>query len=82
MARGAVRERGGYFLAGLAAAAAAAWAYLRRKRSTRPAVSMSFILPVKKGCQAAQISKRIAAPLIVERVLKVFPQAQETLTSW
>jgi hypothetical protein len=30
-------------------AAGSAFAYLRRKRSTRPAVSISFCLPVKKG---------------------------------
>ena len=34
----------------------AALAYLRRKRSTRPAVSISFCLPVKNGWQAEQIS--------------------------
>jgi hypothetical protein len=30
--------------------------YFWRKRSTRPAVSTSFCLPVKKGWQAAQMS--------------------------
>jgi len=81
--------RKNYFLevmraAGLAGAGvgwAAAWAYLRWKRSTRPAVSTNFILPVKNGWQAAQISTRMAAPFMVERVLKVFPQAQEIITS-
>jgi len=33
--------------------------YLRRKRSTRPAVSISFCLPVKNGWHAAQISTEI-----------------------
>lgn len=32
------------------------FAYLRRKRSTRPAVSSNFCLPVKKGWQLEQIS--------------------------
>jgi hypothetical protein len=33
-------------------------------------------LPVKKGWQLEQISTRSIAPLIVERVEKLFPQAQ------
>jgi hypothetical protein len=37
-----------YFFAG-SAFAGSALAYFRRKRSTRPAVSISFCLPVKKG---------------------------------
>src|SRR5579862_491047 len=42
--RESVKIRGeSYFFAG------SALAYLRRKRSTRPAVSMSFCLPVKNG---------------------------------
>ncbi len=44
-----------YFVSA-AAFAASDWANLRRKRSTRPAVSISFCLPVKKGWQAEQIS--------------------------
>jgi hypothetical protein len=51
--------------------------YFWRNRSTRPAVSMSFCLPVKKGWQAAQMSVWISA--CVERVWKVFPQAQVTV---
>src|SRR5262245_651050 len=54
--------------------------YLRLKRSTRPAVSTSFCLPVKNGWHLEQISRRISVPL-VERVLKVSPQAQTTFTS-
>src|SRR6266702_5549821 len=50
---------------------------LRRKRSTRPAVSISFCLPVKKGWQAEQISTTMS-PLCVERVSKVVPQAHLT----
>src|ERR1700744_3201229 len=53
-------------------------AYLRRNRSTRPAVSTSFCLPVKKGWQAEQIS-RTMSPLWVERVSKWWPQAQRAL---
>lgn len=40
--------RAGY-LAAAAALAASDCAYLRRKRSTRPAVSIIFCLPVKNG---------------------------------
>ena len=58
------------FLAFAASAASAALAYLRLKRSTRPAVSSSFCLPVKKGWQLEQISTRTRSPLWVERVLK------------
>jgi hypothetical protein len=36
--------------------AAAGLPYFWRKRSTRPAVSTSFCLPVKKGWQLAQMS--------------------------
>jgi len=68
-----------YFLA--AADFAAASAYFLVKRSTRPAVSTSFCLPVKKGWQLEQISTRSISPLTVERVGKVFPQAQWTVTA-
>src|ERR1041385_2907169 len=52
-----------------------ALAYFRRKRSTRPAVSINFCLPVKNGWQLEQISTWMS-PLCVERVLKVLPHAQ------
>src|SRR6266851_4772901 len=53
----ALLQRNSYFLASSGLAGAGAFlAYLRRKRSTRPAVSMSFCLPVKKGWHAEQIS--------------------------
>ena len=61
-----------------AALPASDWANLRRKRSTRPAVSTSFCLPVKKGWQAEQIS-RTMSPLWVERVSKCVPQAHFTV---
>lgn len=61
-------------------AAGSALAYLRRKRSTRPAVSTSFCLPVKNGWQLAQISTWMS-PLWVERVGKLAPQAQITRIS-
>src|SRR6267378_988262 len=72
-----------YFLADSAFAApalAAASAYFLVKRSTRPAVSMSFCLPVKKGWQFEQISTFSLSPLMVERVVKLWPQAQCTVT--
>ncbi len=68
-----------YFLSA-AALAESDWANLRRKRSTRPAVSISFCLPVKKGWQAEQIS-RTMSPLWVERVSKLEPQAHLTVMS-
>ena len=40
----------------------------------RPAVSISFCLPVKKGWQAEQISVKISPPFFVERVSKLLPQ--------
>jgi hypothetical protein len=55
------------------------WAYLRRKRSTRPAVSMSFCLPVKKGWHLEQISTRMLS--LVEPVRNSLPQAQRTVVS-
>jgi hypothetical protein len=51
--------------------------YFWRNRSTRPAVSISFCFPVKKGWQAEQMSVWISA--CVERVTKVFPQAHFTV---
>jgi len=51
--------------------------YFWRKRSTRPAVSMSFCLPVKNGWQAAQMS--VCSSACVLRVWNLFPQAQETV---
>src|ERR1700732_5621542 len=57
-----------------------AFSYFRRKRSTRPAVSTSFCLPVKNGWQLEQIS-RLMAPLWVDRVTNAFPHAQCTFVS-
>src|SRR5579863_6529219 len=48
--------------------AAALSAYFFVKRSTRPAVSTSFCLPVKNGWQFEQISTRSVSPLMVDRV--------------
>src|SRR3974390_2064973 len=53
--------------------------YLRWNFSTRPVVSTYFILPVKKGWQAEQISTVIF--FLVLRVLKVLPQPQVTVVS-
>src|ERR1700691_3367083 len=72
------QRRARYFLA----IEAALSAYFFVKRSTRPAVSISFCLPVKNGWQLEQISVRIALPLMVERVSNVLPQAQCTVTTW
>src|SRR6185503_19081138 len=83
LTRGPASELGkGYFFSGVAAVAAGALAlpYLRRKRSTRPAVSISFCLPVKNGWQAEQIST-LMSPRCVDRVVKVLPHAQCTRTS-
>src|SRR5262249_43394921 len=60
---GSFREA--YFLAPDLAAASA---YFLVKRSTRPAVSTSFCLPVKKGWQLEQISTFSRSLLTVERV--------------
>lgn len=71
--------RGRYFFAAAvfeASTLAAASAYFLVKRSTRPAVSISFCLPVKKGWQLEQISTFSLSPLMVERVWKLWPQAQ------
>src|ERR1017187_1302644 len=53
--------------------------YFRSKRSIRPAVSISFCLPVKTGGQEEQISTR-RSPLCVDWVLNVCPKAQITFT--
>src|SRR5262249_61084304 len=53
--------------------------YFRWKRSTRPAVSMSFCLPVKKGWHFEQTSTRMSG--LVERVLMISPQAQVIVVS-
>src|ERR1700739_3886844 len=74
---------GGFRMVPMAAiyfAAGSPLAYLRRKRSTRPAVSTSFCLPVKNGWQLEQISTWMS-PLWVERVAKLAPQAQTTRIS-
>jgi len=70
---------GGYFFAAPALAAASAYFFVNR--STRPAVSISFCLPVKKGWQLEQISTLSVSPFMVERVGKVCPQAQCTVTA-
>src|SRR5207237_10026342 len=53
--------------------------YLRWNFSTRPVVSMYFILPVKKGWQAEQISTAMC--FLVLRVLNLLPQPQVTVAS-
>lgn len=63
-----------------AATAAADLAYRFWKRSTRPAVSISFALPVKNGWQLEQISSR--SSFMVLPVFQVAPQEQWTVTSW
>src|ERR1700676_1291342 len=73
------KRSGGYFFAAPALAAASAYFFVNR--STRPAVSISFCLPVKKGWQLEQISTLNVSPFMVERVGKVCPQAQCTVTA-
>src|SRR5712692_6009475 len=53
--------------------------YLRWNFSTRPVVSTYFILPVKKGWQAEQISTVMF--LRVLRVTNLLPQPQVTVAS-
>src|SRR6516162_3067971 len=53
--------------------------YLRWNFSTRPVVSTYFILPVKKGWHAEQIST--AMVLRVLRVVNLLPQPQVTVAS-
>ena len=56
--KSAIRQEasaGSYFLGALSA-------YFFWKRSTRPAVSINFCLPVKKGWQLEQISTRTSWP--------------------
>jgi len=55
------------------------FAYFRWNLSTRPAVSTSFCLPVKKGWHLEQISRWISG--LVDRVWKVSPHAQVTTAS-
>src|SRR5437762_14017007 len=53
--------------------------YFLWNRSTRPAVSTSFCLPVKKGWHFEQISRWISG--LVDRVLNVSPHAHLTVAS-
>src|SRR5260221_7203382 len=69
-----------------AAAAGASSAFLRLAQlyffwnfSTRPVVSTNFILPVKNGWQAEQISTVMA--FLVLRVVNLLPQPQTTVAS-
>src|SRR5437667_11861136 len=76
--------RGGLrYLAGSLAASPAflrlSQLYLRWNFSTRPVVSTYFILPVKKGWQAEQISTVMF--LRVLRVVNLLPQPQVTVLS-
>src|SRR5437763_16897188 len=70
-----------YFFSAVALPSVPTLAYLRRKRSTRPAVSISCCLPVKNGWQMEQISTWMS-PLWVERVGKMLLHAQCALISW
>src|SRR5581483_10852850 len=67
-----------YFAA--AASDSAFLPYRLLNRSTRPAVSTSFCLPVKNGWHAEQIST-CRSSLRVERVLNGSPHAQVTVIS-
>jgi hypothetical protein len=61
----------------IAEAQAPVFPYFWRKRSMRPAVSMSFCLPVKNGWQLEQMSVWITGA--VERVSNELPHAQFTV---
>jgi hypothetical protein len=52
---------------------------LRWNRSTRPAVSMNFCFPVKKGWHFEQTSTRMSC--LVERVWMTSPHAQVIVVS-
>src|SRR5215217_2817919 len=78
-----------YFFPAAGAAAAAAAAVFWKlyvppnfllNRSTRPAVSTNFCLPVKNGWQLLQMST--VSFFCVLRVSNVFPQAQCTVQVW
>src|SRR5690348_5366619 len=76
----------GYFSLAASAPSAASPAFLRLSQlylrwnfSTRPAVSTYFILPVKNGWQAEQISTVMF--FLVLRVLNLLPQPQVTVAS-
>ena len=56
--------------------------YLFLNLSTRPPVSTSFCLPVKKGWHLLQISTLSVSTSLVVPVLNVSPQAHTTVTSW
>src|SRR5690606_41860616 len=51
-----------------------------RNRSTRPAVSTTFCLPVKNGWQTEQISTWMLFSVL--RVWNVFPHAHSTVATW
>src|SRR5258707_14147635 len=82
-----IKDRKSYFAgSSLATAAPTApcfflWSqlYLRWNFSTRPVVSTYFILPVKKGWQAEQISTMMF--FLVLRVVNLLPQPQVTVAS-
>ena len=81
LANGSDRFRQAYFLPAAAAAGVPAvfWKLyvppnFLLNRSTRPAVSTNFCLPVKNGWQFAQMSTVNLAWVL--RVVNVFPQAQ------
>src|ERR1700741_3056361 len=73
----------GYFLAAAAASAASllrlSQLYFFWNFSTRPVVSTNFILPVKNGWQAEQISTLM--PFLVLRVVNLLPQPHVTVVS-
>ena len=49
--------------------------------STFPLASTTFFFPVKNGWHLLQMSMLIVSPFAFDLVLKVFPQAQVTVTS-
>src|SRR5438045_2343618 len=74
--------RGAYFAPAAAGVGAVFWKLyvppnFLLNRSTRPAVSTNFCLPVKNGWQALQMSTVIFPSVL--RVVNVLPQAQWTV---
>jgi hypothetical protein len=76
---------GDYFFAGAAAPPAVFWKLyvppnFLLNRSSRPAVSTNFCLPVKNGWHELQMSTVILASVL--RVVKVLPHAQWAVQAW
>src|SRR5260370_20003048 len=72
-------QKSNHFAAGSSGFLRLAQLYFFWNFSTRPVVSTNFILPVKKGWQAEQISTVMF--FLVLRVVNLLPQPQVTVAS-